>query len=73
MAIKTIIVDDHPVVRFGVKQMLSSSEDIEVAAEMDKTVHHVRAMCSRALARLREILRPDHVRINASEVKHVDD
>lgn len=35
MAIKTIIVDDHPVVRFGVKQMLSSSEDIEVVAEMD--------------------------------------
>ena len=35
MAIKTIIVDDHPVVRFGVKQMLSSSENIEVVAEMD--------------------------------------
>ena len=35
MAIKTIIVDDHPVVRFGVKQMLSSSQDIEVVAEMD--------------------------------------
>lgn len=35
MAIKTIIVDDHPVVRFGVKQMLGSSEDIEVVAEMD--------------------------------------
>lgn len=34
MAIKTIIVDDHPVVRFGVKQMLSSSENIEVVAEM---------------------------------------
>jgi len=35
VAIKTIIVDDHPVVRFGVKQMLGSSEDIEVVAEMD--------------------------------------
>ena len=35
MVIKTIIVDDHPVVRFGVKQMLGSSEDIEVVAEMD--------------------------------------
>ena len=35
MAIKTIIVDDHPVVRFGVKQMLSSTEDIEVVADMD--------------------------------------
>lgn len=35
MAIKTIIVDDHPVVRFGVKQMLSAAENIEVVAEMD--------------------------------------
>jgi len=35
VAIKTIIVDDHPVVRFGVKQMLSSTEDIEVVADMD--------------------------------------
>ena len=35
MAIKTIIVDDHPVVRFGVKQMLSASENIEVVAEME--------------------------------------
>jgi len=35
VAIKVIIVDDHPVVRFGVKQMLSSSENIEVVAEMD--------------------------------------
>ena len=35
MAIKTIIVDDHPVVRFGVKQMLSTTESIEVVAEME--------------------------------------
>lgn len=35
MTIKTIIVDDHPVVRFGVKHMLSSSGNIEVVAEMD--------------------------------------
>ena len=35
MSIKTIIVDDHPVVRFGVKQMLSATENIEVVAEMD--------------------------------------
>jgi DNA-binding NarL/FixJ family response regulator len=33
--VKTIIVDDHPVVRFGVKQMLSSSDNIEVVAELD--------------------------------------
>ena len=32
--VKTIIVDDHPVVRFGVTQMLSSSDNIEVVAEM---------------------------------------
>lgn len=35
MAIKTIIVDDHPVVRFGVRQMLSASDNIEVVAEME--------------------------------------
>jgi DNA-binding NarL/FixJ family response regulator len=35
VAVKTIIVDDHPVVRFGVKQMLSAADDIEVVAEMD--------------------------------------
>ena len=35
MTIKTIIVDDHPVVRFGVKQMLSATDNIEVVAEMD--------------------------------------
>ena len=35
MSIKTIIVDDHPVVRFGVKQMLSATDDIEVVAEME--------------------------------------
>jgi len=32
---KTIIVDDHPVVRFGVKQRLTSADNIEVGAEMD--------------------------------------
>jgi DNA-binding NarL/FixJ family response regulator len=35
VAIKTIIVDDHPVVRFGVKQMLSATDNIEVVAEME--------------------------------------
>lgn len=35
MTIKTVIVDDHPVVRFGVKQMLSADDNIEVVAEMD--------------------------------------
>lgn len=35
MTIKTIIVDDHPVVRFGVRQMLSTDKDIEVVAEME--------------------------------------
>jgi DNA-binding NarL/FixJ family response regulator len=36
MTIKTIIVDDHPVVRFGVRQMLSASDNIEVVAELDE-------------------------------------
>ena len=35
VTIKTIIVDDHPVVRFGVKQMLSATDSIEVVAELD--------------------------------------
>lgn len=35
MTIKTIIVDDHPVVRFGVRQMLSTADEIEVVAELD--------------------------------------
>lgn len=41
MTIKTIIVDDHPVVRFGVRQMLASDKDIEVVAEMDDVDHLV--------------------------------
>lgn len=44
MAIKTIIVDDHPVVRFGVKQMLSAAENIEVVAEMDNLDELFRAL-----------------------------
>ena len=35
MTVKIIIIDDHPVVRFGVKQMLSAADNIEVVAEMD--------------------------------------
>lgn len=35
MAVKIIIVDDHPVVRFGVKQMFSATDNIEVVAELD--------------------------------------
>jgi DNA-binding NarL/FixJ family response regulator len=44
VAIKTIIVDDHPVVRFGVKQMLSAAENIEVVAEMDNLDELFRAL-----------------------------
>ena len=44
MAIKTIIVDDHPVVRFGVKQMLGASENIEVVAEMEDVDDLVRTI-----------------------------
>jgi DNA-binding NarL/FixJ family response regulator len=32
--IKAIIVDDHPVVRFGVRQMLGADEQIEVVGEL---------------------------------------
>jgi DNA-binding NarL/FixJ family response regulator len=39
VTIKTIIVDDHPVVRFGVRQMLSTDKDIEVVAEMEDVDH----------------------------------
>ena len=35
MTIKIIIVDDHPVVRFGVRQMLSADDEIEIVAELD--------------------------------------
>jgi len=33
--IKTVVVDDHPVVRFGVRQMLTSGGNIDVVAELD--------------------------------------
>lgn len=33
--IKIVVVDDHPVVRFGVRQMLTSGGNIEVVAELD--------------------------------------
>jgi two-component system response regulator NreC len=33
--IKTIIVDDHPVIRFGVRHMLSASDQVEVVADVD--------------------------------------
>jgi len=44
VTIKTIIVDDHPVVRFGVKQMLSASDNIEVVAEMDDVDDLIRVL-----------------------------
>jgi len=33
--IKMVVVDDHPVVRFGVRQMLTSGGNIDVVAELD--------------------------------------
>jgi len=44
VTIKTIIVDDHPVVRFGVKQMLSAADNIEVVAEMDDVDHLIQVL-----------------------------
>jgi DNA-binding NarL/FixJ family response regulator len=44
VTIKTIIVDDHPVVRFGVKQMLGATDNIEVVAEMDDVDDLIRVL-----------------------------
>jgi DNA-binding NarL/FixJ family response regulator len=33
--IRTLIVDDHPVVRYGIKHMLDAEPDIEVVGELD--------------------------------------
>lgn len=44
MTIRAIIVDDHPVVRFGVKQMLSASDNIEVVAELDNVDDLIRRL-----------------------------
>jgi len=33
--IRTVIVDDHPVVRYGIKHMLDAEPDIEVAGEFE--------------------------------------
>ena len=33
--IRTLLVDDHPVVRYGVKHMLDSEDDIEVVGELE--------------------------------------
>jgi NarL family two-component system response regulator LiaR len=33
--IRILLVDDHPVVRFGVKHMLDAEDDIEVVGELD--------------------------------------
>ena len=35
-AVRTLIVDDHPVVRFGVKHILDAETDIEVVGDVDK-------------------------------------
>jgi len=33
--IRTLVVDDHPVVRYGIKHMLDAESDIEVVGELD--------------------------------------
>ena len=33
--IRTLLVDDHPVVRYGVKHILDAEDDIEVVGELD--------------------------------------
>ncbi len=34
--IRTLIVDDHPVVRYGIRHMLNTESDIEVVGELEK-------------------------------------
>ena len=34
--IRTLVVDDHPVVRYGIKHMLDMESDIEVVGELEK-------------------------------------
>jgi len=34
-AIRTVIIDDHPVVRYGLKEMLNSDEGIEIVGELE--------------------------------------
>lgn len=43
--IRTLIVDDHPVVRYGVKHMLDAEPDIEVVGELED-IHGVGAALS---------------------------
>ena len=47
-AIRTLIVDDHPVIRYGVKHMLDAESDIEVVGELD----NINGIC-KILAELR--------------------
>ena len=50
--IRILIIDDHPVVRYGLKHMLESEEDIEVVGDLDDV---------RGVAELLPDLRPDVV------------
>jgi DNA-binding NarL/FixJ family response regulator len=34
-SIRTLIVDDHPVIRYGVRHMLDAEDDIEVVGELE--------------------------------------
>ena len=50
--IRVLVVDDHPVVRFGLKQMLASEDDIKVVGELDSV---------QSIGELLPDLRPDVV------------
>jgi DNA-binding NarL/FixJ family response regulator len=52
LVIRTLIVDDHPVVRYGIKHMLDAESDIEVVGELD-TINRIGTVLSE--------LRPDVV------------
>lgn len=40
--IRVIIVDDHAILRSGIKQILSATEDIEVVAEAENAMHAIK-------------------------------
>ncbi len=46
-SIRTLLVDDHPVVRYGVRHILDSEDDIEVVGELDG-IGGIRAAIERA-------------------------
>lgn len=45
----------------------------EIAEQLGKTVHQVRALCFRAMSTLRDVLGRNHTPVDGKEVQHVED